>query len=146
MHADHQRARVEVPTPGLFSTWLELRTRNRDTDQFGHVNHAAIATLFEESRISLVFAPELASEMRGIDLLVASLNMAFHKELKAPGIVRIGATVTRIGSSSLDIRQAIFGGETCYASAEAVCVLCGSDTRRPVHASGALRAVLLRTS
>ena len=63
MHADHQRARVEVPTPGLFSTWLELRTRNRDTDQFGHVNHAAIATLFEESRISLVFAPELASEI-----------------------------------------------------------------------------------
>lgn len=142
MSSGQQRA--AIPTAELFSHWLELRTRNRDTDQFGHVNHAAMATLFEESRIALVFAPALTDHTVGIDLLIASLAMAFHKELRAPGVVRVGAAVTRVGSSSLDIRQAIFAGDSCYASAEAVCVLFGSDTRRPVPASDALRAGLLR--
>ena len=145
MASDQPRGRAPVPTADLFPTWLELRTRNRDTDQFGHVNHAAMATLFEESRIALVFAPELAAETRGIDLLVASLSVTFHKELRAPGLVRVGATVTRFGSSSLDVRQAIFADDTCYASAEAVCVLFGSESRRPVRASDALRAALGKT-
>ncbi|MBC7671845.1 MAG: acyl-CoA thioesterase [Polaromonas sp.] len=119
-----------------------MRTRNRDTDQFGHVNHAAMATLFEEGRVALVFAPDVTGETQGIDLLVASLSMTFHKELKAPGDIRVGASVVRIGSSSLDIRQAIFGGETCFASAEAVCVLLGQGSRRPVQVSELLRTHL----
>ncbi|MES2258176.1 MAG: thioesterase family protein [Pseudomonadota bacterium] len=143
MSAAQQRVRPALPLPATFPAWFESRTRNRDTDQFGHVNHAAMATLFEESRIALVFAPELADETRGIDLLVARLTMEFHKELRAPGEVRIGTVVTRIGSSSLDIEQALFVGDVCYASAQAVCVLFGSDTRRPVQASDALRSGLL---
>ncbi|HVR90584.1 MAG TPA: hotdog domain-containing protein [Novosphingobium sp.] len=135
--------RALAPASELFPTWLKLHTRNRDTDQFGHVNHAAMATLFEESRIALIFAPEFASETRRIDLLVANLRMTFYKELRAPGVVQVGALVTRMGSSSLDIRQAIFVDETCYASADAVCVLFGSETRRPVKASETLRSMLM---
>lgn len=146
MSTDPTRARAAPPTPEQFPLWLELRTRNRDTDQFGHVNHAAMASLFEESRIALLFAPGHADQTRGIDLLVASLTMVFHKELRAPGTVRVGAMVTRIGSSSLDIRQALFADDVCHASVEAVCVLFGSDTRQPVRASDALRSRLLRQS
>ncbi|MEG3126129.1 acyl-CoA thioesterase [Sphingomonas sp. GB1N7] len=142
MNAD-QRARVDAPTSDQFPTWLEMRTRNRDTDQFGHVNHAAMATLFEESRVALVFSPQLAEETKGVDLLVASLTMVFHKELRAPGTVRIGAMVTRIGSSSLEIHQAIFADGICFASAQAVCVLFGAKSRKSVRASDALRAALL---
>lgn len=138
--------RPDIPTSESFRFWLPLRTRNRDTDQFGHVNHAAMATLLEESRIALVFAPELAEETRGIDLLVASLTMNFHRELRAPGDIRVGSAVTRIGSSSLDIRQGIFAGDVCFASAEAVCVLLGSAARRPVRVGEAMRAHLLGTS
>ena len=145
LSADKQRARTEVPAPAMFAAWLELRTRNRDTDQFGHVNHAAMATLLEESRIALIFAPEFASETVGTNLLIASVAMVFHKELRAPGNIRVGATVTRIGSSSLDIRQAIFVDDVCFASAEAVCVLFDNDTRRPVRVSEALRTALLRS-
>lgn len=145
--SDHQKpVRTAVPTSEQFSTWLELRTRNRDTDQFGHVNHAAMASLFEESRIALIFTPELAAETRGIDLLVASLSMNFHEELRAPDIVQVGATVTRIGASSLEIRQGLFAHGVCHASATALCVLFGSETRRPVPASAALRAGLLGIS
>ena len=146
MSGEQQRVRPTVPVPAMFTVWHELRTRNRDTDQFGHVNHAAMATLFEESRIALIFAPELAEETRGIDLLVANLNMAFHKELRAPGLVRIGAAVTRIGSSSLDIEQALFVDDICFVSAQAVCVLFGSDTRQPVRVSDALCQGLLRAN
>ena len=144
MSASPTPIRAAPPTPMQFATWLDLHTRNRDTDQFGHVNHAAMASLFEESRIALVFAPELAAETRGIDLLVASLRMDFHKELRAPGVVRVGAKVTRIGSSSLEIAQGLFADGVCHASAHAVCVLFGSETRRPVPASDALRGALTR--
>ena len=130
MEPGQPRSRAPAPAAALVTVWLELRPRTRGTDQVG---------LFEESRIALVFAPELANETRGIDLLVASLSMTFHKELRAPGLVRVGASVSRIGSSSLDIRQAIFAGEICHASAEAVCVLFGSVSRRPVQVSSALR-------
>ena len=122
---------------------MDARTRNRDTDQFGHVNHAAMATLFEESRIALVFAPDLAAETEGIDLLVAKLVMVFHKELRAPGLVRLGAAIARIGSSSLVVRQAIFMDDICFASAQATCVLFGHQSRRPVKVSDYLRRAFL---
>ena len=145
MTTGQRRVRAEVSTPDQFSHWLDIHARNRDTDQFGHVNHAAMATLFEESRIALIFAPENADEIAGVDLLVASLSMTFHKELRAPAPVRVGSIVTRIGTSSLEIRQGLFAGDTCYASAEAACVLFGRSSRRPVPASDALRSSLLNS-
>ena len=44
--AEAPRSRVAVPGRGDFRVWCSLQLRNRDTDQFGHVNHAAMATLF----------------------------------------------------------------------------------------------------
>lgn len=143
MTAEKSRSRAAVPIPDQFATWLDIRARNRDTDQFGHVNHAAMATLFEEGRIALIFAPDHAAETAGTDLLIASLTMNFHKELRAPAPIRIGSIVTRIGTSSLEIRQGLFAGDTCYASAEAACVLFGCSSRRPVTVSDALRSSLL---
>ena len=39
-----------------FRFWTEEKLRNADTDQFRHVNNAAIATLFEAARME-IFAP-----------------------------------------------------------------------------------------
>ena len=136
-------ARAGVPTRGMFISWIKTQTRNRDTDQFGHVNHAAIATLFEEGRIALVFTPELVAETATVDLLVASLSMTFHKELRAPGSVEIGSIVTRIGTSSFCVDQAVFTEATCFASAAAVCVLLGKESRKPAPVSDLMRAGLL---
>jgi acyl-CoA thioester hydrolase len=143
MPTDGLRPRAETPLLSEFPVWLEINTRNQDTDQFGHVNHAAMATLFEEARIALIFSPELRAETAAVDLLVVKLTMNFHKELKAPGFVRVGSNVTRIGASSLDIRQAIFASGACFASAEAVCVLLGKESRRPTRVSDGIRHQLL---
>ncbi len=133
-----------MPTPEQFDTWIVEKTRNMDTDQFGHVNHAAMATLFEGARVELVFAPQMAEETEGIDLLIARLTMSFHRELAAPGTVRIGSAVRRIGSSSLDIDQAIFDGDACIASAQSVCVLIDHNVRKPHRVSDRLRAHLMK--
>jgi acyl-CoA thioester hydrolase len=124
--------RDATPTPDAFRAWVEIPARNRDTDQFGHVNHAAMASLFEEGRIALVFAPEIHAETAAAALLIVKLTMNFHRELKAPSLVRVGSIVTRIGSSSLNIRQALFVDEVCFASAEAICVLVRKDNHRPM--------------
>ena len=137
------RERTGPPVLAAFTTWATEKTRNMDTDQFGHVNHAAMATLLEGARIDLVFTPELASEASGIDLLVASLTMVFHRELAAPGMVRIGSVVRRIGTSSLDIHQGIFDDGECVASAEAVCVLLDRASRRPARVGDRMRAHLM---
>lgn len=133
-------ARPQPLQASEFSFWTEMRTRNRDTDQFGHVNHAAMASLLEESRIDLVFGPQMDGETDHQDLLIAQLTMNFHKELRAPGAVRVGARVLAMGSSSLRIEQGIFQEEVCVASALAVCVLIAKATRRPDPISEAARS------
>jgi acyl-CoA thioester hydrolase len=131
--------RSEPPSKAVFSFWTNLGTRNRDTDQFGHVNHAAMASLFEESRIALVFGSHMQEQTSALDLLIAQLTMNFHKELRAPGAIRVGARVASIGKSSLRIEQAIFAGDTCYASALAVCVLVTKSERKPEPISAPIR-------
>ncbi len=136
--------RSTLPTPLQYGTWVVEKTRNMDTDQFGHVNHAAMATLFEGARVELIFAPEVAVETEHHDLLIAKLTMNFHRELAAPGTIRNGSAVRRIGSSSLDIDQAIFDGDSCIASSLSVCVLIDHGTRKPSRVSERLRSHLMR--
>jgi len=138
-----QDGKRNTPSADRLGSWVTIATRNRDTDQFGHVNHAAMITLFEEARIALVFRPDLSEDLRSIDLLIASLTFSFHKELRAPGIIRVGSQVTTIGNSSLTILQALFDGETCIASGEAICVFLDRQSRKPARVGDHARAVLL---
>ena len=43
-------AKLEHALRGEFRFWAEEKLRNADTDQFRHVNNAAIATIFEAAR------------------------------------------------------------------------------------------------
>lgn len=128
-----------------FRFWAEEKLRNADTDQFRHVNNAAIATLFEAARME-IFAPALIHPlMRGANLTVVRLLIEFSVELRFPGNVRIGSTVAEVGRTSLKIHQGLFAGsgDGCHAMAEAVCVLVHPETGRPSPIEPELRAYLL---
>lgn len=94
----------------------------------------------------MIFVPALLVETALIDLLLVRISMTFHKELRAPGSVQIGSEVTRIGRTSIDISQGLFAEASCFASAEAVCVLLSKQSRRPTPAGELLRAHLLGTT
>jgi acyl-CoA thioester hydrolase len=137
-------ADTAVPTRAQFAFWTREKLRNADTDQFGHVNNAAIATFLEAGRMELFAVPALASIMAGANIVVGRLSTTFHAELFFPGEVEIGSTVTRVGRTSFDVLQGVFQGATCIASAQAACVMLRERSPFPIPA--AVRAHLLRSA
>jgi len=110
-------------TPEHFRFWSREKLRNADTDQFRHVNNAAIASFMEGGRMELFAAPAISDLMKGLNVVVGRLNIEFHAEIFYPGELDIGSTVTRIGRSSFEVMQGVFRDSVCVASAIASCVL-----------------------
>lgn len=127
-----------------FRFWTEEKLRNADTDQFRHVNNAAIATFFEAARMEIVASPSIRTLMGGANLAVVRLLIEFSAELHFPGYVRVGSTVVEVGNTSFKVRQGLFAevDDSCCAKAEAVCVLVHGETGRPHPIPSELRVYL----
>lgn len=134
------RARSALPPRERFACWTREKLRNRDTDQFGHVNNAAIATFMEAGRMEL-FA---GVEMGGANILVVRMLSEFHRELFYPGEVDVGTAVSGIGNSSFSVEQGLFDAKGCVATGEATCVFFDSAARRPVRIPDTVREQLAR--
>ncbi len=136
-------------TKAAYPEFIEERLRFADTDLVGHVNNAAFATLFEIGRVSFLFDPQNPLFENNDTFVLARLNIDFRGELHFPGMVSIATGVSRVGSSSATIMQALFSGETCVGTGESVVVLIDGDTRRakplPDHARAELTKRVLRT-
>jgi len=116
--------------------------RNSDTDQFRHINNAAIASFFEEARMSVFAQDDLAVSMQGKNVVVAHLAIDFLKEIFYPGELEIWTTPERAGTTSFTLIQGLYAGDTLCARAKAVCVLLDSQSRQPVALPDALRGQL----
>jgi acyl-CoA thioester hydrolase len=132
-----------VPQRADFRFWTEEKLRNPDTDQFRHVNHAAMVSLFEAGRMELFALPQVRPLMQGANLAVVRLLLHFHLELFYPGVVSVGSVIASVGNTSFTCLQGLFIGDECFASAEAVCVLFDPAAGRSHPIPGALRAYLL---
>jgi len=132
-----------LPERPDFRFWTEEKLRNPDTDQFRHVNHAAMVSLFEAGRMELFARPEVRPLMQGSNLAVVRLVLQFHRELFYPGMVAVGSVVVSVGNTSFGCMQGLFDDKGCVASAEAVCVLFDPATGRAHKIQEALRAILL---
>lgn len=110
-------------TPEHFRFWSQEKLRNADTDQFRHVNNAAIASFLESGRMELFADPAVSRLMSGLNVVVGRLNIEFHAEIFYPGELTIGSAVTRIGCASFEVLQGVFRDGRCVASAVASCVL-----------------------
>ena len=113
----------EHVTPDRFRFWSCEKIRNADTDQFRHVNNAAIAGFLEGGRMELFASPAITSIMDGLNVVVGRLNIEFHAEIFYPGELKIGSTVTSVGHTSFEVLQGVFRDGACMASAVASCVL-----------------------
>jgi len=70
-----------------FEHWTSLKTRWRDLDAMGHVNHAAYLTFMETARLdfydSLGFSSRNSGQVNGI--ILASMNIQYHQLLLVSG-------------------------------------------------------------
>ncbi|WP_420970768.1 acyl-CoA thioesterase [Bradyrhizobium sp. B120] len=125
MHEDPVSRPPSMPrlAPEHFRFWSLEKLRNADTDQFRHVNNAAIASFLEGGRMELFAEPAISRLMDGLNVVVGRLTIEFHSEVFYPGEVNIGSTVTSIGRSSFEVLQGVFRAGACVASATASCVL-----------------------
>ncbi|WP_223476890.1 acyl-CoA thioesterase [Oricola indica] len=112
--------------------------RYADMDSAGHVNNAVYATLSEAGRTPVLYDPARGMPPEGCHFSIVKLTINFMAEMTWPGDATIGTGITRIGGSSVSIRQAIFKDGRCCATAENVVVLTDSTTRKssplPKHA------------
>ncbi|MCK8787211.1 acyl-CoA thioesterase [Roseomonas sp. NAR14] len=135
--------RAPLPTPERYPFWTEEKLRFGDTDLLGHINNSAYSVFCESGRVEMLRQVRGGVVMGDSFIVIVRLAIDFRQELHYPGTVRVGSAVTRIGNTSFTVEQGLFGAPGCVATSEAVCVLLGTDTRRPVPIPEAERAQLL---
>ncbi|MDB5374273.1 MAG: thioesterase [Belnapia sp.] len=132
------------PLPARFPFWTEEKLRIADTDMNGHINNGAIGAYCEAGRAEVLHEIAGPPPDRSVAMVVARVEIDYLRELHYPGRVRIGTAVSRIGTSSFGLEQALYSGEACFAAARSVMVVMDHQTRRPIPIPAALRDVLTR--
>lgn len=137
---------AEIPLEGYPARVVQT-LRYNDHDDAGHVNNAVYATFFEAGRVPLLYDPAHNMPPDGCHFSIVRITIDFLAEMTWPGEVTIGTGVTRIGNSSVGLRQGVFKDGTCHATAESIVVLTNSTTRRsqplPEHARAMFAKLLL---
>lgn len=124
-------ARRPVPRREDFPYWTTDMVRYRDLDRQNHVNNAVYSTYFETGRVLVLRDPELGLILPSTDYALVRAEINFYAEMHWPASLDIGTVISRVGSSSLTMTQAVFLGDKCTASADNTVVLLDAKTRRP---------------
>lgn len=125
------------------SFWTQEKLRNADTDQFRHINNAAISTFLESARMEILAGDSLKTSLTGRNVVVAHLSIDFLKELYFPGEVEIGSATVKVGRTSFQLVQGLFIGSECLVSATATCVLLDTEQGKPTPIPEPVRSHLL---
>jgi acyl-CoA thioester hydrolase len=114
--------------------------RFSDMDVEGHLNNVALASFYEDARVS--FLHDLAGEERGqsFRFVIASIRISYLTEAHYPGDYDVGLGVTRFGTTSFDIGCALFLGDKCVGVCDTTQVTIG--TSGPITIPPALRVAL----
>ena len=134
---------IDLTERDSYATWITDVIRYNDLDPNGHVNNVAVCTFFEDGRVMFRdkhFKHQVGNVLTGF--VLARYLIEYRRPLAFPGSVEVGTTIIRIGRSSYTFGQAVFRGEECAATAEAVQVRVDPGTGRSVPLDPEFRAVL----
>ena len=91
-----------------FPFQVNIQTRWRDLDAFGHVNNAVFATYIETARGTLFKRWSLPFDGTGKSLIVASMTINYLEQLKHPSNIIVGLKINKVGNTSFNIESYIF--------------------------------------
>ncbi|MBP2301675.1 acyl-CoA thioesterase [Azospirillum picis] len=132
----------DLANPEGYRIWWEERVRFADLDAVGHVNNNAIGVYFEQARVAMLHDCGGFRDDSAWTAVLARSVIDYKAELLYPNTVRIGTRVLRLGTSSLTLGCAIFLGNRCIATQEAVVVIVDKVAHRPTPIPEPLRARL----
>lgn len=138
-------AAADLPTSADFPVHWPVPTRWTDNDMFGHLNNAVYYALFDTAINgwinTTVGIDPLTAPWLGV---VAESGCRYLAELKFPDPLEVGLAVTRLGTSSVTYRLALYaaGASQVAAVGNWVHVYVDRATRRPVPIPEAIRSLL----
>lgn len=96
-----------------------------DQDAFGHVNNLVYFRWFESSRITYferIGVLDFESENKTA-MILASIQCDYLQQLTYPDRIVVGASVTRIGNSSMTVKHAIASEAACDVVAKSESII-----------------------
>ncbi|MEM8917539.1 MAG: acyl-CoA thioesterase [Pseudomonadota bacterium] len=113
--------------PASYPVSLVTQTRFQDIDPNRHLNNVAFATMFENARVRFNRALRpWADRPKNERSMVAAVSINYLREGSYPDDVEIASGVSKIGTSSYVIAQAMFQHGQCIATCDSV-IVCRTD-------------------
>ena len=112
--------------------------RFSDMDVEGHLNNVALASFYEDARVS--FLRDLLGPERQYRFVIANIAISYLREAHYPGDYDVGLGITRFGNTSFDIGCGLFNGDACVGVCDTTQVTIG--TAGPITIPAALRVAL----
>ena len=135
-------------TAADFPVHWPVLTRWTDNDMFGHLNNAVYYAMFDTAINAWVDTTLGIDPMTAPWLgVVAESGCRYFAELQYPDPLTVGLAVTRLGTSSVTYRTALFRADDDVTKPVAavghwVHVYVDRETRRPVPVPDAIRTLL----
>ncbi len=110
------------------------------------MNNTVFLRWFESARITYLERIGFPAKIRadGQGPILAAVHCNYRSQLKYPDTVRIGARVTKIGTTSAHISQVVFSRaqQAIVADGESIVVFYDYRTKRPIPIPDPLRAAI----
>lgn len=136
-------SRPQPSARGRFSHFRPAQLRWNDNDMYGHLNNAIHYQLFDTAVNDwLIEQGILDHKMRGPIYLVVSSSCTYFSEIAYPEPVEVAIGITRLGSSAITYRCALFArnGAEAVAEGDFVHVNVDATSRAPLPIEAAHRA------
>ncbi|MDD3029416.1 MAG: thioesterase family protein [Alphaproteobacteria bacterium] len=127
-----------------YPLWTDDHVRFCDLDALGHVNNNAMGTYFENARAQFLSLVTPGWPKGDAIFVLVRTCISFKHELHLPARLKVGTCVTKIGTTSLHVANALYQDQTPIAYSEAISVLIDQEKRTPIKISDALRATLMK--
>ncbi|WP_339689327.1 acyl-CoA thioesterase [uncultured Parasphingorhabdus sp.] len=123
------------------------QTRFQDIDPNRHLNNVAFASMFENARVRLNRALRpWGDRPKNERSMVAAVTINYLREGQYPDDVEISSGVSKIGTSSYVIAQAMFQNGHCIATCDSI-IVCRTDGEgKPLRAEVVAELEKMRTT
>ena len=93
-----------------FDFWSSMKTRWRDMDALGHLNHAIYLGYMETARVDVYIQLGFSGIRKDMDesTILGSMDVHYLSQVKHPASLDVGHRICRVGSKSFDFLAAIF--------------------------------------
>jgi len=119
-----------------FEFWTSMKSRWNDMDGLRHINHATYLSYMETARLEYYehLGYNVARWEAEVSTILAGMQIDYIQQTSHPTVIEIGQSITRVGTTSFDIKTAIFekGLATPMVQGIFVMVAFNYETNKPI--------------